>query len=61
MVCTVLEKARRDPGTLVFAVFDQSLRFDDDLGQGEETRAERLAGTVGIEHASEQNRSAEVG
>jgi len=59
-----LERARADPGTVVFAVFDQSLDFAGEApgaGEVEETRAGRLAGTVGIEHASGPNRSAEVG
>lgn len=63
ILCTTLEKARRDPGTVVFAAFDQSLEFGDgrEGREGDEVRAERLAGTVGIEHASEAHRSAEVG
>ncbi|GAA5969967.1 hypothetical protein JCM3765_002327 [Sporobolomyces pararoseus] len=65
---TFLESVRRDPGTLLFVVYDLSLKFDD--GEEEEDfeseggkgmRKERIAGIVGILKSVPANRSTEIG
>ncbi|GAA5915334.1 GNAT family N-acetyltransferase [Sporobolomyces salmoneus] len=60
---------RRDPGTLLFVVYDLSLRFDNEDGEEEDfekeggagMRKERIAGIVGVLKSNEQNRSSEIG
>lgn len=61
--CTVMETTRRQPGTLLFAIFDQSLVFDSPPAEGgrEETRIERLAGITGVHRSEEGNRITEIG
>ena len=61
--CTVMEVVRRQPGTLLFAILDQSLTFDSPPADGgrEETRIERLAGITGVHKSDEANRLTEIG
>ncbi|GAA5890831.1 hypothetical protein JCM6882_008829 [Rhodosporidiobolus microsporus] len=61
---TLLEKLRRDEGTLLFAVFDLALDFEDgdaDLGEGRELRRERIAGIVGVLKSRDWDRMTEIG
>lgn len=61
--CTVMETTRRQPGTLLFAIFDQSLVFDEPSADGgrEDTRIERLAGITGVHRSDDVNRLSEIG
>ncbi|GAA5845000.1 hypothetical protein JCM3766R1_004844 [Sporobolomyces carnicolor] len=64
-------KVRLDPGTLLFTVYDLSLRFDRDPEEEEEEdfeqeggrgmRLERIAGIVGVLKGVPANRSIEIG
>jgi hypothetical protein len=56
---TFLETRRREPGTLLFAVYDLGLQFED--GDESEERAERVAGIVGILKSAPENRMTEIG
>ncbi|ORY62853.1 acyl-CoA N-acyltransferase [Leucosporidium creatinivorum] len=62
-----LESNRREPGTILFVVYDLSLTFPDGDGEGEgegegdkEMDKRRVAGFLGLIKGSEQNRSAEL-
>lgn len=58
---TIIERiVRRDPATLLFAIFDQSLVFDDEV-EGDATRTERMAGLVGVHKTNRDTRSTEIG
>ncbi|BGO93100.1 hypothetical protein NBRC10512_003285 [Rhodotorula toruloides] len=56
---TYLEARRREPGTLLFTVFDLGLQFED--GDEREERSERVAGIVGILKSMPENRMTEIG
>ncbi|BGP21873.1 GNAT family acetyltransferase [Rhodotorula toruloides] len=56
---TYLETRRREPGTLLFTVYDLGLQFED--GDESEERAERIAGIVGILKSMLDNRMTEIG
>lgn len=65
---TKLELARRDPNTLLFAIYDLSIDFDRDAREeesvmeaGKGLREERLAGIVGVKESQEKNRMTEIG
>ncbi|GAA6010384.1 hypothetical protein JCM10207_005202 [Rhodosporidiobolus poonsookiae] len=61
---TMLENARRDPGTLLCVVYDLALDLgnsDEDLREGQTLREERIAGIVGVLKGMPVNRSAEIG
>ncbi|GAA5965674.1 hypothetical protein JCM21900_001683 [Sporobolomyces salmonicolor] len=64
---TLLEFARRDSGTLLFAVYDLALEFDDGVEEDFEVEAavglreERIAGIVGVLKSVPANRMTEIG
>ncbi|GAA5890347.1 hypothetical protein JCM8208_002787 [Rhodotorula glutinis] len=59
---TFLEERRREPGTLLFAVYDLGLDFDGaGEGEEEELRKERIAGIVGVLKSTPANRMTEIG
>ncbi|BGP36903.1 hypothetical protein JCM10449v2_000805 [Rhodotorula kratochvilovae] len=60
---TNLEERRREPGTLLFVVFDQGLEFDDDEkeDEAEQLREERIAGVVGVLKSAPVSRMTEIG
>ncbi|GAA5862863.1 hypothetical protein JCM1840_002304 [Sporobolomyces johnsonii] len=64
---TLLEFARRDSGTLLFAVYDLALEFDDGVEEDFEAEAamglreERIAGIVGVSKSVPANRMTEIG
>lgn len=61
--CRVMETCRRQPGTLLFAIFDQSLTFDTPppAGTPDSQRLERLAGISGVHKSDDTNRLSEIG
>ncbi|GAA5854591.1 hypothetical protein JCM9279_005702 [Rhodotorula babjevae] len=59
---TFLEERRREPGTLLFAVHDLALNFDDAReGNEEQLREKRIAGIVGVLKSTPANRMTEIG
>ncbi|GJN91834.1 hypothetical protein Rhopal_004857-T1 [Rhodotorula paludigena] len=59
---TFLETVRRDAGTLLFAVYDLALQFDDEKeGDEQLLREERIAGIVGVLKSMPLNRMSEIG
>ncbi|SCV68914.1 BQ2448_1035 [Microbotryum intermedium] len=63
---TFLEDRRRDPGTLLWVAYDQSLVFEEEdavqVGSVEnKERKDRIAGMVGLLKCNDENRWGEVG